>query len=281
MVGATTTSLVRYVYDGMDIKLEFDGGGTLLARYNHGDGIDQPLMMERMAAGGQVAGDYYYHTDHLGSVRHLSNSLGTKINSYKYDSFGNFTELSETVKNPYTFTGREYDSESGMYYYRARYYDPRMGRFISEDPIGFGGRDVNFYRYVKNRPVNKIDPFGLLDYFAGGEVDIVPIVGVEGGIGVVFDSDNFLDSGVYYGGGVAYGANVGASVGAGVCREIEGEATNIDLNIIVGSPVIILDEKGISGFSGGLGRGYGASVSHTNTRTLTIRDVINWIKSWF
>ena len=58
VVWATTTSLVRYAYDGMDIKLEFDGGGTLMARYNHGDGIDQPLMMERMAVSDLVSSCY-------------------------------------------------------------------------------------------------------------------------------------------------------------------------------------------------------------------------------
>lgn len=73
------------------------------------------------------------------------------------------------IKQPYTFTGREYDAETGMYYYRARYYDPNSGRFISKDPIGFKGGDVNLYRYVGNNPINIIDPFGL------HEVHFIPI----------------------------------------------------------------------------------------------------------
>jgi RHS repeat-associated protein len=65
------------------------------------------------------------------------------------------------VKQSYGFTGREWDKETGLYYYRARYYDPKGGRFISKDPIGFEGGDVNLYRYVGNDPVDWVDPSGL------------------------------------------------------------------------------------------------------------------------
>ena len=71
--------------------------------------------------------------------------------------------VSPDINQPFTFTSREYDSESGLYFYRARYYDPRAGRFITKDPIGFLGGDVNMYRYVFNNPVNLRDPLGLYD----------------------------------------------------------------------------------------------------------------------
>ena len=83
------------------------------------------------------------------------------VNSYSYDAYGNFESRSETVANPYAFTGREYDAESGLFYYRARYYDANTGRFISEDPIGFRSGDANFYSYVFSNPVNYRDPSGL------------------------------------------------------------------------------------------------------------------------
>ena len=148
-------SLTRYVYDDDAILLEFDGTDALLATYSHGEQIDQPLAMER---GGQ---NYFYHIDHLGSVRLLTDAAGAVANRYDYDAFGNLEATSfETIVNPFGFTARERDAESGLMFYRARYYDPRIGRFISEDPIGFAGEDLNLYRYVYNGSVNMIDPTG-------------------------------------------------------------------------------------------------------------------------
>ena len=83
-------------------------------------------------------------------------------NSYVYDSYGRTLTVFESTPQPFTYTGRELDSESGLYYYRARYYDAQTGRFLSEDPIRFDGGDGNLYRYVRNNPVNLIDPQGTL-----------------------------------------------------------------------------------------------------------------------
>ena len=80
---------------------------------------------------------------------------------YEYDSFGNMRLKPHFIKQPFTYTGREFDLETGLYYYRARYYDARAGRFVTKDPIGFDGGDVNLYVYVKNNPIIFTDPFGL------------------------------------------------------------------------------------------------------------------------
>jgi RHS repeat-associated protein len=89
--------------------------------------------------------------------------MGMTVQKYDYDAFGNikFTPYPIWIKQPYMFTGREYDPDTGLYYYRARYYDSKAGRFITRDPIGFGGGDYNLYAYVGNNPVNLIDPWGL------------------------------------------------------------------------------------------------------------------------
>jgi RHS repeat-associated protein len=80
---------------------------------------------------------------------------------YEYDAYGNIVAMLDPgFVQPYAFTGREWDPETGLYYYRARYYDPKIGRFMSEDPIRFLG-GVNFYAYVENNPINRTDPFGL------------------------------------------------------------------------------------------------------------------------
>ncbi|HPD56937.1 MAG TPA: RHS repeat-associated core domain-containing protein [Smithellaceae bacterium] len=87
--------------------------------------------------------------------------MGNVVQKYEYDSFGNMQPTHRWIKQPYTYTAREFDPETGLYYYRARYYDAKAGRFITRDPIGFDGGDVNLYAYVGNNPVNLKDPFGF------------------------------------------------------------------------------------------------------------------------
>ena len=151
----------NYLYDGRNansnIIEEVDNSGNVLARYTHGIMFDEPLAEFRGSA------TSYYQQDGLGSVSSLSNSAGTTANTYVYDSFGQLTTSTGTVINPFHYTGREYDSETGLYGYRLRYYDSNMGRFVSQDPIRMRG-GINFYAYVKNRPVIAKDPAGLAMY---------------------------------------------------------------------------------------------------------------------
>ena len=97
-------------------------------------------------------------TDHLGSTEALADSSGAIVSSTTYDSFGNATS---SIATSYQYTGIEYASDTGLYYYRNRWYDPEIGLFISEDPIGFAGGDTNLYGYVGNNPHGYIDPFGF------------------------------------------------------------------------------------------------------------------------
>jgi len=143
----------RYVYDGEDILLEYDGTNVLQARYTHGPGIDEPIGMSR----GGV--NYFYHQDGLGTVTDLTDSTGATAQSYAYDAYGNIIQQTGSGENPYTYTGRELDAETGLYYFRARYYDPRSGRFLQKDPIGFRG-GINFYAFVGDNPIRFKDPFG-------------------------------------------------------------------------------------------------------------------------
>jgi RHS repeat-associated protein len=101
----------------------------------------------------------YYEQDGVGSVTSLTNSAGALAQTYTYDSFGNTTNSSGSLQNFFRYTGREFDPETSLYYYRARYYDPTTGRFLSEDPIHFHA-GTNFYRYVNNNPVLLLDPMG-------------------------------------------------------------------------------------------------------------------------
>ena len=154
---------VRYVYDKEDIILEYNNLGETTASYLHGPGIDEPLSMNRNNT------NYYYHQDGLNSVVMLTDASGTPVQQYAYNAYGSPFVYGQSgslltdsipIENPYLYTGREYDMESGFYYYRARYYNPQVGRFLSEDPIGFTGGEYNLYRYVGNNPINLSDPTG-------------------------------------------------------------------------------------------------------------------------
>jgi RHS repeat-associated protein len=126
-----------------------------VARYTHGPGIDEPLVMEK------AGGNFFYHADGLSSIMEITNQSGTPVQRYTYSSFGEIeSQLDPNFVQPYTFTSRELDSETGLYHYRHRQYDWRTGRFTSEDPIGFNGGD-NFYVYVGANAINLNDPFGL------------------------------------------------------------------------------------------------------------------------
>jgi RHS repeat-associated protein len=122
---------------------------------------------------------YYYHADGLGSIVALTNASGSVAQAYTYDSFGNITSGTPTITQPYTYTGREYDPETGLYFYRARYYDPKAGRFLQRDPIGFKG-GINQYVYVSNKPVNFVDPYGLSEcIWFGFSGDITFVFGAQ------------------------------------------------------------------------------------------------------
>jgi RHS repeat-associated protein len=127
----------------------------VLARYEQSGTIDEPIAELRSGS------TTYYEAEGLGSVTSLSNSAGALANTYTYDSFGNLTASTGSVTNRFQYTGREFDPETGIYYYRSRFYDSISGRFVNEDPIRFGGKDLNLYRYVWNSSTNFRDPRGL------------------------------------------------------------------------------------------------------------------------
>ena len=181
--GAGGETVTHFVYFGDDVLLEFtdpDGSGitvpTISARYLHGPATDQVLAREDYS-GGVSQGVLWHLSDNLGTVRDLANHAGTVVNHIKYDAFGNVINQSGPLQTTrYLFTGRELDTETSLYYYRARYYDPAIGRFISEDPIGFEGGFTNLFSYVGNSPTFLTDPTGLQaasssDQVRSGDVD--------------------------------------------------------------------------------------------------------------
>jgi RHS repeat-associated protein len=153
-----------HVYDGLNILADTDATGGVLRVYGHGAGIDHLLTMTVYTSG--TAKIYYYLTDQLGSVHALADEVGNIIESYRFDAWGkvvgiydgNGNHLSESAYgNRFLWQGREYSYRTGLYYFRARWYDPVMGRWLINDPIGLSG-GLNQYVFCGNNHEQKTRP---------------------------------------------------------------------------------------------------------------------------
>lgn len=194
-----------YAYDGGNLVEETNASGTAVSRYSQNvdvDVLDESLAMLRSGA------TSFYHADGLGSITSLSTSAGAIANTYSYDSFGKLTASTGSITNPFRYTAREFDTETNLDYYRARYYDSSAGRFLSEDPINFRA-GVNFYLYVYNKPIRLRDPRGK-DPVIGGTVGAI-LGGIYGGIGAAADNNASLGDILA---GIGAGAFTGGLIGA-------------------------------------------------------------------
>jgi RHS repeat-associated protein len=154
-VGGSATA---FLYDGLNPVQELSGG-VPTANLLTGLGIDEYFRRT------DASGSRHFLVDALGSSVALSDDTAAIQTSYTYSAFGDATTTGTASANTQTFTGGETDG-TGLYYYRARYYDPKTQRFISEDPIELSGGDVNLYAYVGNSPQNDTDPLGLASLHA-------------------------------------------------------------------------------------------------------------------
>jgi len=143
----------NYLYVGKNSLEEVDNSGNVLAKYTQTLSFDDPLAELRSGT------TTFYQVDGTKSITSLSDTASTIAGTYAYDAFGNLSSSTGFLTNPFRYTGREFDEETGLYYYRTRYYDSGIGRFASEDSIRFKG-GINFYPYVRNRPVTFGDPMG-------------------------------------------------------------------------------------------------------------------------
>lgn len=173
--GSATTTLL---YDGDRITAEYDGNGNLLRRYAYGLGGDDPLVWYEGSGFGQ-SNRRYLHVDHQGSIVAVTDTNGITLAVNQYDPYG--------LRNPlnlgrFQYTGQAYVPELGLYYYKARMYNPAFGRFMQVDPIGYKD-DLNPYAYVGNDPMDGTDPTGreirlqshpVLDFNNHSKITIIP-----------------------------------------------------------------------------------------------------------
>ena len=149
------TTATTWVYDRASILRQSVASAsvTTTLRFIHGPGVDAPLAEEDVTSASTAS----LHADALGTIVRHTNASGSVIESISYDAWG---KVQSGTPGTYSFTGREWDSSAQMHYYRARYYDPQSGRFVSQDPAGLRG-GINLYGYVADRPTLLQDPSGL------------------------------------------------------------------------------------------------------------------------
>jgi RHS repeat-associated protein len=153
----------QFLYDGDALIAEYDGTGTLLRRYIHGSKVDEPLVSYEGATVG-VANRRFFHVDQQGSVTAIADTAGNELQVNTYDPYG----VPATGNNSrFQYTGQIVLPDLGQYYYKARIYNPTIGRFMQVDPIGYKD-DMDLYSYVGEDPLDRTDPTGNLSFEDAG-----------------------------------------------------------------------------------------------------------------
>jgi len=203
-VTGSNPSDTRYVYSGFRVIEERNASDVITATYVYGNSLDEVLTMRR---GGQ---DYYFHGDDLHNVLKITDSSGAVVEQYEYGDFGQpviksgaGTPLAQSaIGNPYLFTGREYDQETGLYNFRSRYMDPAAGRFISRDSIGAWGDQAsmgNPNTYAGNNPWTLTDPMGKGTAEYAGGLAVGSMQGAGSVVGGIVSAPVVLPAAAAYG----------------------------------------------------------------------------------
>lgn len=273
----STKSFTRkYVYDGNEILAEFNGSNQVLARYTHSrlrtdDVLAADITSSGVSAGlAASAGSYFYLKDALGTITDVLNVSGQLVQKYSYAVYGQIVNVqdgsgaditsSPALTTSYTFTGREWDAEMGMYYYRARYYDPATGRFLQRDPkpgrVELPISVVNRNAYAYNNPAAFVDPKGEFGFLAFLAVSTI-VGGLIGGIDAALSGGDFwkgFGKGAFAGFalGLTFGISPAAgflTLGSNLLRAGAGRGSFVG-NFIDASVENNIIDTAISGFQG-------------------------------
>lgn len=234
--GSETTN---YIYDASgNLLAEADSQNRITRYYIYGQGLLSMITLENAS--------YCYHFDGNGNTIALTDSLRNTVSGYAYDAFGTVVDQSEWIPQPFKFVGQHgvMAETNGFYYMRARYYDPAVGRFISEDPIGKPTLGTNLYIYASDNPVMFVDPLGLWTAAVGSTIEFqIGTINLNFSGGFVIDDNGNI--GTYTTGGGGLG--MGARASGGISISFSNAQTISDLS----GPFS----------SGSLGGGWGANAS--------------------
>jgi RHS repeat-associated protein len=232
---------------------------------------------------------YYFINDHLGTPQRIVDENNNIVWSGDFLPFSKVNATVAELGNNFRFPGQYYDAETGLHYNWHRYYDPKLGRYLTPDPIGLIG-GINLYTYVQNNPVNWVDPMGLFNILIGAGATAAAPTGGEVAGGVAINPGLFAqkaDAGLFASVGATAGVNISADVFVGYVKggieNVKGQTIN--QNISVGPISITTFHDPTTGeiIGGTIGAGPGATLvgysgAYDITGTATIRDFLNWIK---